>query len=247
MKNGLKLEAEQVSASRFYIRARAEHTALNFFLRTFAAQIHAYSAVASFIGLLILARITADYPLSNYLSVILFSVCCIILFSSSALMHFMVDGFDPSPMLSKVLENIDKMSIYLLIASTYTAVMHPILEQNAQLLILGTVWSLAIIGCLYTVFIHRLPRWAQSRIVYTGQFILIGWTALLCIKDIVAAISFMQSCLIFDGGLTYSIGAVGYATEWPTIGKNFGYHELWHLSVSLGCLFFYILVVSLYL
>ena len=234
------------TASRHFIRLRPEHSTKLFFLRTIAAQIHALSALVAFLGILILARLTADHTISHFVTTALFGVCCVILFLSSALTHFLDDGFHLSPELARWLENTDKFSIYLVIASTYTAVLHPILPERTQYVILGLIWTLALTGCLYTIFIARLPRWMQSRIVYTGQFILLGWTALLCIDQIVAALTGPQLALILGGGATYSIGAVGYAFKWPKLGRYFGYHEIWHLSVLGGCLMFYILIVSLY-
>jgi hemolysin III len=53
--------------------------------------------------------------------------------------------------------------------------------------------------------------------------------------------------LLLAGGLSYSAGAVIYATKWP--GRNaryFGFHEVFHVLILIGSLCHF-LVMYLYL
>lgn len=231
---------------RYYIRVRPGDTLALFVKRTIAAQLHLFASVFWIFALLILARQTAHYTIWHYVTAMLFGLCSILLFASSALQHFLDDGFHISKKLLLVFENLDKLAIYLLIASTYTAVMYNALTEPLRTHILALVWSLALIGCLYTVFIERLPRWARSRLVVTGNYLLLGWTSLLCITELRQNMSAAQFYTVLLGGGFYSVGAASFAFKWPNPTKHFGYHEIWHSAVILGSVMFYVLVMSFY-
>ena len=52
--------------------------------------------------------------------------------------------------------------------------------------------------------------------------------------------------LLICGGLSYTVGAVSYATKKPNFyPKVFGYHEVFHIWVVIGALFHFILVYNL--
>ena len=53
--------------------------------------------------------------------------------------------------------------------------------------------------------------------------------------------------LLVAGGLSYTIGAIGYATKRPKLFPGiFGFHELWHVMVILGAAFHYLLILGFY-
>ena len=231
---------------RHFIRVRPDDSVSLFFKRTIAAQLHLAASFGWIFALLILARQTAHYTIWHYTTAMLFSLCNILLFASSALQHFLDDGFHISKQLLSFFENIDKLAIYLLIASTYTAVMYNALHEPTRTRIITLVWALALIGCLYTVFIERLPRWAQSRLIVTGNYLLLGWTSLLCLGELRQNMTPGQFQMVLFGGGSYSVGAASFAFKWPNPTKHFGYHEIWHSAVILGSVMFFILVMSFY-
>jgi hemolysin III len=52
--------------------------------------------------------------------------------------------------------------------------------------------------------------------------------------------------LLFAGGITYTLGAVFYATKRPTLWPGvFGFHEVWHLFVLGGTIFHYFAIRAL--
>lgn len=229
-----------------HVRTRPGDSPAEFFKRTVAAQMHAVASVLSVITSIILLRLASTDQIENYIATAVFCVTAILLFAASAVQHFLDDGFHISRRLLLHLENADKFAVYLLIAGTYTAVLTYTLSGPSRAWLLGLVWFLAISGCLYTIFIERLPKWAQSRVFYTGQFVLLGWTVLLRIQEVAQGLSDFQLIAFFCGGGSYTLGAIAYALKRPNLSKYFGYHELWHLSVMVGCFMFFVVVGSFY-
>ena len=114
--------------------------------------------------------------------------------------------------------------------------------------LLVSIWVLAISGILYTRYKSILPRIFQHRGVYTGLFLLMGWTSLIRIGEIFENLTPVRFALLLAGGVTYSVGAIIYATKQQRLFVNvFGFHELWHIMVMLGFAFHYAMILSFYL
>lgn len=230
---------------RHHLRVRRRPHAREVFLaRTIAAQIHGWAAALSFSGILALIFLPGQQSTGKIVVALVFGFSCLALFGSSALMHFLTDGFRISRRLEDLLETVDKLCIYLLIAGTYTAVLYNGLSEPIRTYAMVSVWGLAGVGSLYTAFYDQMPEGLKSRFVSTGLYLAMGWVGIFCIKELVAGLSTAQVVLTFLGGITYSVGAVIYALKKPNISPRFGYHELWHALVALGCLTF-VLVVAL--
>ena len=234
---------------RHHIRVRRlhDHNIPLFLKRTVAAQIHAWAALASFGAVMALLGLSYSHGWQHLLFSGVFGASAIMLFSSSALMHFFTQGFRVSRKFEHLLESLDKVCIHVLIAGTYTAIIALTLKDPLRTQMFITVWILAVVGILYTVFYTRFPNFLQSRLLYTGQFLALGWLCLLFINEIIAAFSPTQIFLCFAGGGLYSIGAVIYVLERPNPTKHFGYHEIWHTLVALGCTSFFMVVFLHYL
>ena len=75
-----------------------------------------------------------------------------------------------------------------------------------------------------------------------------GWALVVRIEEIWTNLSTTAILFLVSGGISYTIGAVVYATKKPRLFEPiFGFHELWHLFVLLGFVFHYLLVLSFYL
>jgi hemolysin III len=110
-----------------------------------------------------------------------------------------------------------------------------------------SVWLMALFGIFYTAFRHKLPLWAQSRVVYTGVFVLMGWTLVVRIGEIYTKLPSAALAFFVAGSLAYSVGAVVYATKRPKLFEGlFGFHELWHVFVTLGFVCHYAMIGYFY-
>jgi hemolysin III len=231
------------------IRYRSDHNLLEFFRRTVSAQLHTVGLFLMFPAgayLLPLAYHSGGWP--HFLACLAFIVTGSLVFFASSLVHFAADGFDIDPSLHRFLENLDHYSIYLFIAGTYTPFVLSAISQVWQVPILIAIWTIAIVGILYTTFKRKLPPRLRSRAVDTGIFVLMGWTLVIRINEVLFEVPRDAFHFLVAGGLAYSIGAVVYVIKRPKLFAGFfGYHELWHVLVLIGAGFHYLMILSLYL
>ncbi|MES2856670.1 MAG: hemolysin III family protein [Bdellovibrionota bacterium] len=230
------------------IRFRHDHTFSLFLKRTVSAQIHLFGLLLAAVGLGYLLYLTWNSPdRYQFWAATTFGVTSIMVFGTSTLYHFLSDGLDLSESLSQLFEDLDHFSIYLFIAGTYTPVILNTVKDESKLGMIALVWGIAIAGILYTHFKRRLPVWARHRFFSTGIFVAMGWLAVIKIQSIIANLSDLGFAALVLGGLSYTVGAVIYASKRPILIKDiFGFHELWHVMVLGGFFFHYFVVLSFY-
>lgn len=222
---------------------------LSFVQRTISAQLHFLGAICASVGLGFLLYFVWSKPgAQHFWSCLIFGLTGISVFFSSALYHFCSDGYVISPQLEKLLNDFDHFSIYLFIAGTYTPFLVNAVQHPWDEILLFMIWTIAITGILYSYFKPRLPAWAQHRIISTLIFLLMGWVLAIRWNEVYDSLSANNFNLLLAGGLSYTIGAVIYAFEWPNFAKGvFGFHELWHIMVMAGFTFHYFLILGFYL
>lgn len=163
----------------------------------------------------------------------LFASATIGLFSVSALYH----RFRWGPRSHALLRRIDHSMIFVAIAATYTGIAIS-LPAGPQRLILALVWTGAAAGVLIQLFWSSAPRW-----LVVGLYVLVGWSALVVIDSIWAALGPGAFALLLIGGCLHTIGATVYATKhpdpWP---RWFGFHEIFHLCVVAAVASHYVVV-----
>lgn len=220
-----------------------------FLRRTVAAQTHLLASIAAIVGVFVLLYFASDKPDSRHFwACFIFGLTSVLVFVASTVFHFLTDGFQVAKRLEKILENFDHFAIYLFIAGTYTPFLLNAVSQPWSSILLAVIWITGIIGIFYTYFKPQLPAWARHRFVYTGIFVLMGWVLIFRISEVFQHLNLRGIFLLVAGGLSYTIGAIFYATERPKLFEGvFGSHELWHLMVMAGFGFHYFLILSFYL
>ncbi|NCN28368.1 hemolysin III family protein [bacterium] len=218
-----------------------------FFKRTIAAQIHLITFFFTIVGLGYLLPLTKPHGELQYWGSVLYGVTSMMVFGTSAMYHFLHDGFHLGPNLTELMEKLDQFAIYLFIAGSYTPFIINVIAPPWKNILIISVWSLALIGILYTLFRHKLPLWAQSRVFYTGVFVLMGWTIVVRLGEVIDRASTETIAFLVGGALAYSVGAIVYATKKPKLWEGFfGFHELWHVFVTLGFALHYCMVLNFY-
>lgn len=229
------------------IRYRPDHSLSNFLKRTISAQLHVFGCFMVLLGGAYLLPLAREAGPGHFWACLSFVVSGFLVFFSSSLVHFLSDGFDPDPQTALIFENLDHFCIYLFIAGTYTPFVISAISAPWQFPLLVTIWFVAFVGILYTLFKPALPAFLQSRAVYTGLFVLMGWTLIIRINEVLFDLSWGRLALLVLGGLAYSVGAMVYVTKKPRLLEGFfGYHELWHVMVLAGAIFHYLLIFSFY-
>lgn len=165
----------------------------------------------------------------DIVSLVIFGLSLFLLYTASTVYHT-VDGTEETNLM---LKKIDHMMIYVLIAGTYTPICLTLLRHDGGLVIFFIVWGVAILGMIVKLFWINAPRWL-STLLYVG----LGWASALLIYPLYKATSAEAVALLVLGGISYTIGAVIYATKRPKINnKYFGFHEIFHCFVLLGSAF----------
>lgn len=231
-----------------HVKRRQGHSAKQFFKNTIAAQIHFVGFILAIIGLVFLLSCVSQHSdVTHFWACFIFGVTSILVFASSSLLHFMEDGFEISSEFEEILTEFDHYSIYLFIAGTYTPFLLNVVSPPWRQFLLVTTWVIAILGIVYTRLRPILPKPLQNRFFSTGLFIAMGWTIIIRIGEILSVITSTNLWLLIAGGVSYTIGAIVFATKRPHLLVGvFGYHELWHLFVMLGFGFHYFLILNYY-
>lgn len=196
---------------------------------------HLFGIVLSAIGLifLLISSINSgDYI--KIISSIVFSFGLIGLYSASTIYHWHVA---PKKTIEK-LRKIDHSMIYILIAATYTPICLITLKGLTGYLLLGIVWSLGITGIVLKLLWLNAPRW-----LYTSFYLILGWAAIFVIYPLYKILPTYGLMLLFGGGISYSVGAVFYATKSEKIKIwKFGFHEIFHVFILIGSLAHYLMI-----
>ena len=231
---------------RYSIRKQNDHTWPIFFKRTISAQIPLAALIASLVGLGVFIAMP-QISGTNLWACSIFVLSGALTMFVSTTYHFMSDGFEINDRLMLALENLDHFCIYIFIAGSYTPFLIAVVQPPWRGWLMLSVWITAGVGILYTQFKPRLPKWAQSRIVYTGVFILMGWTLVVRIQEVWTALNGLNFLLLVGGGLAYSLGAVVYVFKKPNpFPKVFGFHEIWHVAVACGFGIHYWMIYNLF-
>ena len=190
----------------------------------------------SIAGLILLLWLAKGRPLHTT-GFAVYGVTLILLYTASTLYHSLHTSLEGE----FVLMRLDHCAIFLLIAGTYTPVCLVTLHGPMGYAMLAAVWGLGIFGCI-GVFKWKL-RFEVARVVLC---VIMGWMALLAFGPLKAAWPPQALWLLLGGGVTYSVGTIIFAADWPhLVPGKFTAHDLWHLFV-LGGSFCHFLMIMLF-
>ncbi len=190
---------------------------------------HGIGVVLSVIALIVLIFLAkAQNDMWKLVSSAIYAGTLITAYISSSLYH----GFQ-SPKLKRFFHRLDHLSIYLLIAGTYTPLSLVSLRHDWGWPLLAAIWSMAILGIvLKCCFMHRFQR------LSTLTYLVMGWLAIVAIKPIYSVLPFAGFMWLIAGGLCYSLGVIFFLWERLRFG-----HTLWHLFVLAGSTCHFILIL----
>ena len=199
----------------------------------FNAWTHLVGAVLAFIGfawLLVAASLQGD-PW-KIVSVAIYGVTLLVLYSISTVYHS-VQG-----RAKVIMRKLDHLSIYLLIAGSYTPFCLVTLRGAWGWSLFGIVWGLALIGMLQEI----KPR-SEARVLSIIIYAVMGWIVLVAVKPLLAALGRAGFTWLAAGGVFYTVGIIFFAYD----SRFRHWHGIWHLFVIAGSLlhfvaiFFYVL------
>jgi len=180
--------------------------------------------IAALVLLVVYSDTTKPWSL---FSVIVYGISIIILFLASTFYHA-VKGEKRK----HYFRIVDHVSIYLLIAGTYTPVLLISLADSLGWTLFWTVWGIAAFGVILKLFFT-----GKFEIFSTLLYLVMGWLIIFDFSNLSEALGPNGILWLFAGGLSYTVGIIFYA-----IHKVPYFHVIWHLFVLGGaiCHFFMI-------
>jgi hemolysin III len=197
--------------------------------------LHFYAFCAAIVCGIVLVSVSAPRPgWTPLIACAIYSVTVCGLFGISALYHRKLWG----PRGYTVMKRLDHSMIFVFIAGTYTPFCVLLLPGRSAAIMLFAVWSGALAGVALKMIWPTAPRWLGVPL-----YIALGWAAVFLLPDILLHGGVTTLVLLAAGGVTYSVGAVFYASKWPNPWPNtFGHHEFFHACTLLAAIAHYIAV-----
>lgn len=190
---------------------------------------HLVGAVLAAVGaiwMLVLASLQGD-PW-KVVSVAIYGVTLMLLYSVSTVYH------STRGRAKVIMRKLDHLSIYLLIAGSYTPFCLVTLRGPWGWSLFGIVWGLAVLGMLQEI----KPR-SEARILSIVIYAVMGWIVLVAIKPLLALLGPTGFAWLATGGVLYTVGIIFFALDHRLRHA----HGIWHLFVIGGSLLHFIAIM----
>lgn len=190
--------------------------------------IGALLAIAALVVLIVLAAMQGT--VWHVVSFSVFGTTLVLLYFASTLYHSFTPG-----RAKHLFHKFDHISIYLLIAGTYTPFCLTALRGWIGWTVLGIVWACAILGAVVkAISVGNKVR--LSTILY----VMMGWVILIAIKPLYEAMTYTGFLFLIGGGVSYTLGTIFFLRD--QVKYN---HSVWHVFVLGGSVLHFFAVVSL--
>jgi hemolysin III len=168
--------------------------------------------------------------LSALISGIAFSLGILMVYTFSTWYHAAKDRS-----LKSKLQVLDHISIFFLIAGSYTPMVLAVLQKDKAILFLSILWISVLVGTFFKLFFT-----GRFKVLSVAIYLLMGWLAVFFLDEVLGKISFETLVWIGAGGLAYTIGVFFYVKS----DKPY-FHTVWHLFVLAGTIAHFVAVYQI--
>jgi len=158
----------------------------------------------------------------------IYGFCFLFMFTSSTIYHFAQEQ-----MVRRIFKVLDHISIYFLIAGTYTPFLLVYVNNSFGITILSILWGLTLIGIFIKVYFT-----GRYEILSTIIYLLMGWIMIVGGRRFFDQLPVPVLIFIWIGGGLYSIGVIFYLWD-----KYYYTHATWHLFVLTAAICHYVAVL----
>lgn len=191
---------------------------------------HAFGILLAIVGTLLLFKKALDEIPYLKGSLIAYCLSLVLLFVASTVYHAV-----QNPKLKKKLRILDHISIYYLIAGTYTPVCLTVLLPSKGWLLFYLVWGIALFGTVLKIFFTG--KFEVFSLVLYG---VMGWLIVIDLPYLMGHMSSTGMLYLGLGGAFYTIGILFYAVK--KIPFN---HLIWHFFVLGGAVSHWVLIYGI--
>jgi hemolysin III len=193
------------------------------------SMIHGFGIMFGIISIPVLTALAAKT--ANVTAIIgasIYGFCFLMLFTFSTLYH----SFQ-QPQVKRVLEIFDHISIYFLIAGTYTPFILIYLNNAFGITLLSVLWGLTLLGIFFKIFFT-----GRFEIVSVIVYILMGCILVAGGKRFFIDLPSDVLTFIIIGGVLYLVGVIFYL--WTRLKWH---HAIWHFLVLAAAVCHYVAVL----
>ncbi|GKX64785.1 PAQR family membrane homeostasis protein TrhA [Inconstantimicrobium mannanitabidum] len=166
----------------------------------------------------------------HVVSFIIYGVTQFILYLESTLYHSITNK-----KAKRVFRKFDHMSIFILIAGTYTPFCLTILRGAIGWTIFGIVWACAVVGIIIKSF-----KTGKYEKLSVALYIAMGWIIIIAILPLYRQMTWWGLTTLVLGGVAYTAGTYVFSRD----DLNYN-HGVWHLFVLAGSALHFVAVMSL--
>jgi len=186
-----------------------------------------WNAWTHFIGVLfgligfpfLIAQVYELNSTKDFVATIIYTFSFLLLFSASTTYHLVT-----SEKKKRLWRKIDHISIYFMIAGSYTPYMIRYIEYDRSIMFMTIMYSLILIGTILKIsFTGKFEK--ASLILY----VFLGWMVVFIGKSFYVAASVGVLSMVVSGGIAYMCGIYFYIND----SKKY-YHAIWHVFVLIG-------------
>lgn len=155
------------------------------------------------------------------MGILFFIVGMFLMFLSSTVYHWVWPG-----VAKRVLRKCDHISIYVMIACSYTPICIAVIGGWIGWTVFGILWAMVIAGTVYKIVaIGRYPK------VSLALYLIMGWSVVLVAQPVIERLSSLVLLMLLAEGVFYTSGTYFFAHD-----SRRHYHAVWHVFVLLGAM-----------
>jgi len=191
--------------------------------------VHGFGILFGIISIPVLVTMAAKGEnTTNVIAASIYGFCFLMVFTFSTLYH----GFQQQRV-RRAFKILDHISIYYLIAGTYTPLIL-IYNHNAfGFTLLSILWTLTVMGTVFKIFF--CGKW---EIISTAIYLLMGWSMLAGGNSFFLSMPQTVFEMVIAGGIIYSFGVIFYLWDKYTYS-----HAVWHICVLAAAICHYVAIL----
>lgn len=180
---------------------------------------HLAGVVFTLIAAWFILRLGYESNWKNAFGTTFFTCGMLLMYAASTLYHWQLPGKG-----KRRLRVLDHISIYVMIAASYTPICIGVVGGTLGWTVFGILWGVALGGMVYKITaIDRYPR--LSLLLY----IVMGWSFVFVAEPVCTRITTSALLCLLAEGLFYTSGTYFFAHD-----KHRWFHGIWHIFVLLG-------------